>query len=306
MPLLNDFLQYSIIILIGICLLTLIFFYRKNHKSYKEQSNAQNQALYASLQRLKNELRIALAEKDSLETENQRLIHELEEIKHANNEKYNNWRQKKDIEDAVENEIRNHPSEYYYINNTLMNKSESRMFFYINESIKNLLSDKEQDYYILFPQVSLHAFIKQNASISKSEAEQLTKILGGKNVDFILCHRYYDHYFYFYEPILMIEIDGPAHFYPIYENSFTKTQENDQLKDNLANDLDLSLLRYRLLDRNISKADKTGINTALQKFFSDYNAKQTKSIYYYDQNGSLSKNQYYNPPNKPNIEKRTD
>lgn len=296
MPLLNDFLQYSIIILMGICLLTLIFINRKKNLRSKRQSDTQIEELRASLQRLENELHNAQIANKLLARTNQQLSHKLAENDSENKEKLNNWRQKKDIEEAVENEIRNHPSEYYYINNTMMNKPESRMFFYINESIKNLLGGKEQDYYILFPQVSLHAFIKQNASVSKNEAEQLKKILGGKNVDFILCHRYYDHYFYFYEPILMIEIDGPAHFYPIYEDSFAKTQENDQLKNNLANDLDLSLLRYRLLDGNISKADKTGINTALQKFFSDYNENQTEYIYYYDKSGCLSEHQYYNPP----------
>ena len=179
-----------------------------------------------------------------------------------------------------------------------MNKPESRMFFYINESIKNLLINKEQDYYILFPQVSLHAFIKHNTSVSKNEAERLQKVLGGKNVDFILCHCYCDHYFYFYEPILMIEIDGPAHFYPIYEDNFPKTKENDHLKNNFANDLELSLLRYRLLDGKISSADKAGIDTALKEFFSDYNESRPQCIYYYDKSGCLSEHQYYNPPKK--------
>lgn len=305
MALLNDFFQYSIFVLVGICLLTLIFLGKnKNHKSsYMKQANAQNSD--ALLQQLKNELQSALAEKVSLEKENQRLLHELEEIKHTNNKKFNNWRQNKNNEAIIEAEIRKCPSKYYKTKLTLMNRPESRMFFYITESIKKISNSKDQDFYILFPQVNLYAFIDQNPnlSISEDKSELLLKVLGGKNVDFILCYCHSDHYpsdtfnFYFYTPILMVEIDGPGHFYPIH-SSYQKTRKNDQLKNTLANELKLPLLRYRLRlpKGNIEATDKAGIHTALRRFFSDYNAKQTESIYYYDQNGALSKNQYYNPP----------
>lgn len=305
MLLLNVFFHYSIFILIGICLLTLFFNSNKNPRTYQEQSNTQEQALRASLERLEKELLNTLAEKDTLAQENQRLVHELEANKHAANEKYEIWRQNKSKEAVVEEEIKKCPSKYYKVKLTLMNKPESRMFYYINESIKQLSNIKDEGYYILFPQVNLFSFFgtKANASISKKELELLPKVLGGKNIDFVLCYCHYDHYpsddfnFYCYTPILMIEIDGPGHFHPIDTNyqNYKRTCENDQLKNTLADELKLPLLRYRLLDGKIRKADKSGINAALRKFFSDYNADQTESIYYYEQKGVLSKNQYYNP-----------
>lgn len=281
MPLINAFFQNSIFILLIICLLTLIFVFR-----YKkpESSNRRSETADAELHRLKEKLRHLQAENNELKKE----LQNLSDVIDTRDENSRKWAQRR----AAEEEVRNNLSQYYYIRKSLMNKPESRMFFYINESIKKLSGNQAQDLF-LFPQVNIYAFID---NISKNEEKLLLKVLGGKNVDFILCQRCYDEY-YLYKPILMIEIDGAGHFYPIY-NSYQKTRENDQLKNTLANELKLPLIRYRLRlpKGNIEKADKAGIHTALCKFFSDRDTKQTEYIYYYDQNGALSKNQYYNPP----------
>lgn len=326
MPLLNTFFQYSIFVLLFICLLTIIFAFRnKKSKTQYNRSEGTDKEFHQLEEKLLNlqdentsleeKLRHLQTENTLLKKELQRLNSLEQENQHLNkviaerNEKSRKWKQKKEDEEAAaeaaEKEVWNNLSQNYKTKLTLMNRPESRMFFYITESIKKISNSKDQDFYILFPQVNLYAFIDQNPnlSISEDKSELLLKVLGGKNVDFILCYCHSDHYpsdtfnFYFYTPILMVEIDGPGHFYPIH-SSYQKTRKNDQLKNTLANELKLPLLRYRLRlpKGNIEATDKAGIHTALRRFFSDYNTKQTESIYYYDQNGALSKNQYYNPP----------
>lgn len=289
-----------------------IFALRNRHQKSEprdRKSDAQDKELRNKLLQLEYELLNTRSAYDKLKKENQRLNDVIAEKKYAQKEKSDRWRQHNMAEEAAEEtaeeKIRNHLSRYYHINDTLMNKSESRMFFYINESINNLLNEKDRDFYILFPQVSLHAFINRIESVSKTEEDLLSKILGGKNVDFVLCHRNYNHYpsrsdmFYFYTPILMIEIDGPAHFKETYSKErLQKTQENDRLKNHLAINLNLPLLRYRLSDGKISSADKTGINTALRKFFSDHSVGQTDPIYYCDRSGFLRNDQYYGSKNE--------
>lgn len=324
MPLLNTFFQNSIFVLLFICLLTIIFAFRnKKSKTRYNQSEAtdkefhqleeklrhlqdENTSLEEKLRHLQTDntsLKKELQRLNSLEQENQRLNKVIAE----KNENSRKWAQKKKDEKeaaaAAEREVRNNLSRYYYRDDTLMNKSESFLFFYITQSLDEIfLNRKGRDYYYLFPQASIFSFIKQTKNFPKHVIG-----VGGKNIDFVLCHCQYSDKatFFKYEPILMIEIDGPHHFEKTYETQdFQQTQESDRLKNNVAYKMNIPLLRYRLNDGEASKADKAGIHTALCKFFSDHNAKQTEYIYYYDQNGALSKNQYYNPPWKP--KKKTD
>lgn len=324
MPLLNTFFQYSIFVLLFICLLTIIFAFRnKKSKTQYNRSEGTDKEFHQLEEKLLNlqdentsleeKLRHLQTENTLLKKELQRLNSLEQENQHLNkviaerNEKSRKWKQKKEDEEtateAAEREVRNNLSRYYYRDDTLMNKSESLLFFYITQSLDEILNRKNHAYYYLFPQASIFSFIKSTKDIPKN-----VNAIGGKNVDFVLCHRQYSDNaeFFKYDPILMIEIDGPHHFEKTYEKQdFQQTQKSDSLKNNVAYEMNIPLLRYRLNDGEASKADKAGIHTALCKFFSDHNAKQTEHIYYYDQKGALSKNQYYNPPNKPNW-KKTD
>lgn len=217
----------------------------------------------------------------------------------AQNEKSLNWKKRKNIEEALNKKIRCNPSDYYNKKKNLMTDVETDMFFFINNAINDIKKEMSQ-YFFLFPQVNLYAFINQreNKKNTKETKNRLLHILGGKHVDFILCHKHKDinGKKFIYEPILMIEIDDSSHFssYRYGKESYNRTKENDSLKNKLATELKLHLLRYRLTDGKISETDKYSIHTAFEKFFSEYKNKETEFLYYYDKNGFMSESAYYN------------
>lgn len=190
----------------------------------------------------------------------------------------------------IESEVANNISKYCHTKTSFITKTESEMLYAMNEILDHILSNKQRKYYHLFPQVNFYAFIEQNDSITEDEKNICQRLIGGKHADFILCHRNY----FEYTPILIIELDDLSHFTMKYgKEQFSKTQKNDQLKNNLATDLNLPLLRYRLSYGEIAKADKDILTDALSKFFFDLYNNQQKSIYFYSKNGNLSKEEYY-------------
>ena len=222
----------------------------------------------------------------SLERENEFLRQQLAQNdigKKLNIEKQKN---RKEIEDEITNNI----SKYCHTKTSFITKPESEMFYTMNEILNHILSNKQRKYYHLFPQVNLYAFIEPNNSITEDEKNICSHLIGGKHTDFILCHRNY----FEYTPILIIELDDLSHFTEKYgKKQLLKTQKNDQIKNKLATDLNLPLLRYRLSYGEITKSDKDVLEDALSKFFYDLYNNQQKSIYFYSKNGNVSKEEYY-------------
>lgn len=163
-----------------------------------------------------------------------------------------------------------HPTLYYYLKNSCMNKNESRMFYYINCALDEFFPDLTiRNNYIVFPQVSMFSFLGINDNLNKFSTKVALQILS-KNFDFIICNRYYAKNYYFYKPILLIELDGSSHYSPAKYGieAFERQKNSDQYKNRLANAFNIPQIRYCMNDNDlITKDDRDKIKTILQKYF---------------------------------------
>ena len=128
-----------------------------------------------------------------------------------------------------------------------MNSNEARMFYYINKALDQLITNPtERSLFYVFPQVSLHSFIKIRTDDLQDHPEELDtarRLLLNKNVDFIICKcqkRYFTtlgstHHkqtFFEYQPFIMIELDGTSHFSEKYygEKALAQQKKSDAFK----------------------------------------------------------------------------
>lgn len=143
-----------------------------------------------------------------------------------------------------------------------MNHNEARMFYYIQEALRELIPQDEirKNYYI-FPQVSLYSFIKiRNLSPIAEKIARRNYIT--KSIDFVICHcqkmispsGYND---YYYVPIVLIELDGNSHSSPnaYGERAFAQQKNSDNFKNTLFDDLGIPFIRYQLSNNKIYAKD---------------------------------------------------
>lgn len=179
--------------------------------------------------------------------------------------------------------IMENPSTFYEKKSSCMNSNESRIFYYLNHALDELLPNKkERSNFYIFPQVSLHAFISllEPKSSTKDELEAARKIFLNKNIDFLICQscrRYFSlpgethatRYYYEYRPVLMIEIDGSSHYSLRYgKKNFYQQQRSDEFKDILSRELNIPLLRYKLTDDKVHGYDYNNLIQALKEYLS--------------------------------------
>ncbi len=243
--------------------------------------------------------------------------HEESVNKQLKFQKKQQWYKEKERQaDEITHEILSSPSSFYYTVNSCMTPIESHMFYFLTSGLQSIFPDySDRKNYFIFPQISLHAFIKKinkpvktTVSFMDDELSDLPRRnLVGKNVDFILCCRSYKKKnptdvdsigFFAYKPVLMIEIDGTSHFSDerYGKESFDRTHKSDLFKNALAMDLNISLLRYKLSGTQIdSKQDSEGIQNALRDFFRDFQQNMDSKIYCYDKDGEIEPDTYYSP-----------
>lgn len=216
------------------------------------------------LRKLKSELK-----KKNLEIENQQ-----NEIKQLQEEKIQGEAQKANYsqrEADIENEILLFPENYYYLKYSCMNHNESRMFYYINCALDELISPNQRGNYYVFPQVSLHSFIgiHKRVQINFLLNKLARRNMVAKNVDFVLCKRMREESGYFiYKPILLIELDGSSHYSASYGNKILLNQQaSDKFKDMLTDSLNLPLIRYRIDETDhVIREDRYKIKQLLQEY----------------------------------------
>lgn len=161
--------------------------------------------------------------------------------------------------------IEENPGKSFWLSDSVMTPNESLFNYYIGKAIKDEKLKELQLY--LFPQVSLHSFVKLEKGVALNLAK--SKILS-KSVDFLICKDdpNYNYQrkdgrnvtFHRYRPALAIEIDGDSHLHAHYTDDVTKEQadssfqhqiKNDHFKDKLFEAIGLPLLRYQLPSSNI-------------------------------------------------------
>ena len=181
----------------------------------------------------------------------------------------------------IQNHILENPTQYYSLKisegkESCMNENESRIFYYINCALDEFFPDKKsRDNYICFPQVSLHALFRINKGNKASSYNIARRNLIAKNIDFIICNKYYKDGYYYYKPIILIEIDGPSHYFPIYgEKALNEQRESDSFKNRLAQSFQIPMIRYSICRKRqdgkpiakVTIEDRLGIKQMLAKY----------------------------------------
>lgn len=189
------------------------------------------------------------------------------------------------LDDEIVNSIMNDPSAFYTQTSSIMNSNETRMFYYINKALDKLIANpNERSSFYVFPQVSLHSFIKIRTEELQDHPEELDtarRLLLNKNVDFIICKcqkRYFStsgstqhkQTYYEYQPFIMIELDGTSHFSPKYygEKALFQQQKSDAFKNALSDNFTIPLIRHELPTNTIRREDYQKILEALRPYFS--------------------------------------
>ena len=257
--------------------------------------STQNQILQ---QKMQNEDVIALRIRLRKMTDaRDRLQKELEK----RNEKTQSIRKEKEQKDTEkqqkELDIRTNPNHYFVFKPNFMNSNEKWTYYFICRALQDLygsiesskncsnpyafLENKKQLF--VFPQTSLYSFIQPIDGIDDDTKEMSMHILGGKNVDFLICQLIKSttpdgFNFYTYKPLLAIELDGITH---VEGNTTLKQQKNDAFKNEIfkvENKLpyQIPLLRYQLsaqkqLPNGITilvhdKKDKDGIRNKIAEY----------------------------------------
>ncbi len=179
-------------------------------------------------------------------------------------------KKQEEIQTAQENLFITETQNLYQLKNSILNKSESRNYYWIN---KELFSSDYADEYketygklYVFPQVALHSVISLAYSNVKYDIYTnnffRNKYLS-KSIDFLICslivkeHPDSDenvtHKDYLYNPILAIEIDGVFH-------SSELQIKRDNIKNAILDAINLPLIRYSL-----ENPDKEAIGCMIRK-----------------------------------------
>lgn len=179
--------------------------------------------------------------------------------------------------ESLDDVIQNFPQKFYWKKGSCMTPNESRMFFYINCSLDNLLPAQIRKYYYVFPQVSLYSIIGiSDKSLTDDELYYARKHLLKKNADFLICHCRWQKLktedpsekgsgFYAYSPVMWIELDGSSHIsgQKYGWDNYINQQHRDAFKDKLAQQLAIPLLRYSLPNDTISPEDRKQIEAGI-------------------------------------------
>lgn len=178
---------------------------------------------------------------------------------------------------SLEYNLRQSPSEFYSLKNSCMTVNESRMFYYINTVLNELLPDPaERATYYVFPQVALYSLVNLQTDLAPLPREIATKNYIAKSIDFVICRCNKQKYrpyvspnsmynYYAYTPILLIELDGQSHYSPTQygKKNYNRQQENDSFKNALSAGLKIPLLRYRITNNYLSSKDMPYIKQML-------------------------------------------
>lgn len=207
---------------------------------------------------------------DHLELENdflrQQLIYYID-AKSSKKEKEKKRQEKKSVREKL---FITETQNLYQLRNSILNKSESRNYYWIN---KELFSSDYTDEYketygklYVFPQVALHSIVDLAVSNAKHDLytnNYFKYKYVQKSIDFLICSlivkerpdsdgnvTYKD---YLYNPILAIEIDGAFHSSEIQSM-------RDNIKDTILAAVNLPLIRYSL-----ESPDKEAIGCIIRK-----------------------------------------
>ena len=220
------------------------------------------------LKRKNNRLKNSLSEKNYT-------IEALKQTLQGQEQNKATYMTKREVENELQRQlqfnIEESPEKYYELKNSCMNKNESRIFYYLNCALDEFFPNPhERENYLVFPQMSLHAFIRILPYIKKEDT--LDKIASrnmvAKNVDFVICQRYKENEYYLYQPLIMIEIDGSSHFVPKYgEKVFQRQQNSDAFKDAISHSLNIPLIRYKMEHDHITRTDRNKIKQELCVYF---------------------------------------
>lgn len=183
----------------------------------------------------------------------------------------------KQAEETILNSILAHPEHYYYVKRSCMNKNESRMYYYINCALDELYPDNRlRNKYIVFPQVSLHAFFQIKSDINKDYFlyNLVRRNWVAKNVDYIICNISYEDNYYYYKPLIMIELDGSSHYSSIFgPKELERQKDSDAFKDSLSAAFHIPLIRYRI--DNTDRVVKDDRNKIKERIYAELADKET-------------------------------
>lgn len=198
-------------------------------------------------------------------------IKELTQKLQEQEQNKSSYKEYKETENEIQINIEEYPENYYKLKSSCMNKNESRIFYYLNCALDEFLPTKyERENYFVFPQVSIHAFIhalpyiKAEAMLDNIASRNIVE----KNVDFVICQRYKEDEYYLFKPFLLIEVDGSSHYMSKYgEKAFERQQNSDAFKDKLFASLNIPLIRYKMEQDRITRADRDKIKQELSYYF---------------------------------------
>lgn len=176
-------------------------------------------------------------------------------------------------EEQLESQLLEDPSHFFWKKDSCMTPNESRMFYYINCALDELLPPEKRRYFQVFPQVSLYSFIGiKSKSLLDDELNAARRYFLSKNADFVICRYSWkkqynsgnnkmDYQFCAYTPVLVIELDGHSHSSAekYGEEQLLRQQKSDAFKDALGEGLNIPLIRYTLENDKISKQDRMKI-----------------------------------------------
>ena len=179
---------------------------------------------------------------------------------------------------SIEADIRRNPQNYYILKGSCMTPNESRMYYYINQALDNLVkSPMKRSNYVVFPQVSLYALIKLRPDLLQKYQHIALSNYIAKSIDFVICHcekqpytpyaaKGKAYHYYAYVPILLIELDGQSHYSSdaYGHKAWQRQQQNDQFKNDVCRGLNLPLLRFPLTGNAIRAGDQLVIQQLLQ------------------------------------------
>lgn len=226
-------------------------------------------ALIVAILILKRKINRLKKEKHELKLQNEGLEHNLIQTKQERDylsqrkqEARDYWEEKT----AIKTDFIDNPEEYCYLKNSCMSKNESRFFYFINCALNELFNQPYRDDFIVFPQVSIHAFIGFKNDDSSLKSDVSKQNLLAKNIDYLICQRYKKDNYYLYRPYIVIELDGKSHYQNVYgQHKFNKQQVSDTIKNNLFSELGVPLIRYRMATDTVIHADRSAIKEELRK-----------------------------------------
>lgn len=143
---------------------------------------------------------------------------------------------------AIQQDILKNPRKYFFVKDTIYgSKQEVNLLGYLDKLVYKKSTPTTK--YIIFPQVSLHAYINPLSALSGIEKNAALELLGGKNTDFLICRTVFGttpQVSEILKPIVAIEINGDQH-----DTNYI-TIRNDGIKKALFDGLGIPLVSHKL------------------------------------------------------------